>query len=125
MEKETKIVIGVVVLGIVGYYLWNKSKKVVVKKSKDEETLDLQFKKDCPSGFEWKKIDCVLEPCPSGCMKIEQGLTAEQKYYAENPIFVTADKYVPVINVPQLIISPLDAAKMRATRGGVRDGGFA
>jgi hypothetical protein len=51
-------------------------------------------------------------------MKIEQGLTEEQKYYAKNPIFVTQDAYVPVLDVPQLIISPQDAARMQAARRG-------
>ena len=119
MEKETKIVLGVVALGVVGYYLLNKSKKVVAKKAEEKvKTADTQVKRECPSGFEWKKINCVNEPCPSGCMQIQEELTEEQKYYARNPIFVTPDAYVPVIDVPQLIISPQDAARMRKRNQG-------
>ena len=126
MEKETKIVLGVVALGVIGYYLLNKSKKVVAKKAEEKvKTADTQVKRECPSGFEWKKINCVNEPCPSGCMQIQEELTEEQKYYARNPIFVTQADYVPVIDVPQLIISPQDAARMQALRGGgLRVGGF-
>jgi hypothetical protein len=126
MEKETKILLGVVALGVVGYYLFNKSKKVVEEKPKEVTTTkDFQVPKECPKGFEWKKINCVNEPCPSGCMQIQEELTEEQKYYARNPIFVTQDEYVPVLDVPQLIISPYDAARMQALRGGgLRDGGF-
>jgi hypothetical protein len=126
MEKETKIVLGVVALGVVGYYLWNKSKKVVKEKPKDDVTTkDFQVPKECPKGFEWKKINCVNEPCPSGCMQIQEELTEEQKYYARNPIFVTPDAYVPVLDVPQMVISPQDAARMQALRGGgLRDFGF-
>jgi len=124
MEKETKIVLGVVALGVVGYYLFNKSKKVVKEKPKEVATTqDFQVPKECPKGFVWKKINCVNEPCPSGCMQIQEELTEEQKYYARNPIFVTQDEYVPVLDVPQLIISPQDAARMRAVRsGGLRVG---
>jgi hypothetical protein len=126
MEKETKIVLGVVALGVVGYYLWNKSKKVVKEKPKDKEvatTKDFQVPKECPKGFVWKKINCVNEPCPSACMQIQEELTEEQKYYARNPIFVTQDEYVPVLDVPQFIISPQDAARMQALRsGGLRVG---
>lgn len=114
MEKETKIVLGVVALGVVGYYLLNKSKKVVAKKAEEKaKTANVQVPKECPKGFEWKKIDCVNEPCPSGCMQIQEELTEEQKYYARNPIFVTQDSYVPVIDVPQIIIDPYDAIRLR------------
>ena len=129
MEKETKIVLGVVALGVFGYYLLNKSKKVVAKKAEEKvKTADTQVKRECPSGFEWKKIDCVLEPCPSACMQIQPELTEKDKLNASKPIFVTADKYVPILDVPQMIISPEMAYRMRKQSQGfffVRDDSFA
>ena len=128
MEKETKIVLGVVALGVVGYYLLNKSKKVVAKKAEEKaKTVDTQVKRECPSGFEWKTVNCVVAPCPSACMQIQPELTEKDKLNASKPIFVTADKYVPILDVPQMIISPYDAIRMRKQSQGfftVMDGSF-
>lgn len=118
MSKTTNLILGLAGVGAI-YYFWNKSKKVASPKEvKSAAVPNFQQPKECPPGFEWKKIDCVNEPCPSGCMKIEQGLTEEQKYYAKNPVFVTQASYVPVLDVPQIIISPQDAAKMVARTKG-------
>ena len=122
MSKTTNLILGLAGVGAI-YYFWNKSKKVATPKEvKSAAVPNFLLPKECPPGFEWKIIDCVNKPCPGGCMKIEQGLTEEQKYYAKNPIFVTQADYVPVIDVPQLIISPQDAAKMSARLRGQRLG---
>ena len=119
MSKTTNLILGLAGVGAI-YYFWNKSKKVAppTEVKPMAQVPNFLLPKECPPGFEWKKIDCVNEPCPGGCMKIEQGLTEEQKYYAKNPIFVTPDAYVPVLDVPQIIISPQDAARMQALRRG-------
>ena len=118
MSKTTNLILGLAGVGAI-YYFWNKSKKAGQNIAKSEAQVpNFLLPKECPPGFEWKIIDCVNKPCPGGCMKIEQGLTEEQKYYAKNPIFVTQDAYVPVLDVPQLIISPQDAARMQAARRG-------
>ena len=118
MSKTTNLILGLAGVGAI-YYFWNKSKKAGQNIAKSEAQVpNFLLPKECPPGFEWKIIDCVNKPCPGGCMKIEQGLTEEQKYYAKNPIFVTPDAYVPVLDVPQIIISPQDAARMQALRRG-------
>lgn len=118
MSKTTNLILGLAGVGAI-YYFWNKSKKAGQNIAKPvAQVPNFLLPKECPPGFEWKIIDCVNKPCPGGCMKIEQGLTEEQKYYAKNPIFVTQDAYVPVLDVPQLIISPQDAARMQAARRG-------
>jgi hypothetical protein len=122
MSKTTNLILGLAGVGAI-YYFWNKSKKVATPKEvKSVAVPNFLLPKECPPGFEWKKIDCVNEPCPGGCMKIEQGLTEEQKYYAKNPIFVTPDAYVPVLDVPQIIISPQDASRISAFQRGQRLG---
>ena len=128
MEKETKIVLGVVALGVVGYYLLNKSKKVVAKKAEEKtKTVDTQVERECPKGFEWKTVNCVVAPCPKACVQIQPELTEQEKLNMSKPIFVTADKYVPILDVPQMIISPEVAYRMRKQSQGffsVRDGSF-
>ena len=67
MNKTQKI-LGVLAIGIVGYWLYMKSKKPTTTTETSTTTTQPQEEtKGCPQGTQEIVLNCFKAPCPKGC----------------------------------------------------------
>jgi hypothetical protein len=89
MNKQTKLLIGLGVLGAAAYYLWlrNNNKKVDKNQSNTDMPLssgnapdervspmfdmgrNASSASDCKSDETFVEVNCIMPPCPSICIK--------------------------------------------------------
>jgi hypothetical protein len=69
MDKKTKIIIGVGVLAIAGWWLYNNKSTMHLPKLPTTKTSSSTTPNGkCPAGKKLTTVQCIKAPCPQACV---------------------------------------------------------